>query len=335
MPRLSLWNPRKGNDYKFIDKMVQAHFEHGGTALLIHKYLGSVDETDPNYDPANPPIQDLLFMENRDRKYDTTVFELRGTYTVSDQDFDLYQFGMFLGTDQTIFSLHINAMVEHIGRKLMTGDVLELPHMRDDLLLDEDAAAVNQYWVVQEGSKSSDGFDPGWWPHIWRVRCKQLQDTQEYSDIFGTGEEVNDLKNLLSTYTKDIKINEAIVEEALENVPGRYYDYRKNNLEFAVDGAGNPSDVNFATVANGTAFPQYPDDDAFYLRTDYTPYRLFQYRDNKWYKIEDDDGSWQVGNYLHHKFINNNGIVTLDDGTELTSRVNLSKVIKPKIDGGA
>lgn len=332
MPRLSLWNPRKGNDYKFIDKMVKAHFEHGGTALLVHKYVGSVDETDPNYDPANPPIQDLLFMENRDRKYETTIFELRGTYTVSDQDFDLSQFGMFLGTDQSIFQVHINDMVERIGRKLMTGDVIELPHMREDLLLDEEADAVNQYWVVQEGSKSSEGFDPGWWPHIWRIRCKQLQDTQEYSDIFGTGEEVNDLKNLLSTYNKELNINESIIQEAQENVPGKYYDYRKNNLEYAVEGSAHPSDVDFSTVDTGISFPQYPDDNAFFLRTDYSPQRLFQYRDNKWYKIEDDDGSWQVGNYLHHKFINNDGIVTLDDGTEIKSRVNLSKAIKPRID---
>ena len=43
------------------------------------------------------------------------------TYTVSDQDFDLSQFGMFLGTDQSIFQVHINDMVERIGRKLMTG----------------------------------------------------------------------------------------------------------------------------------------------------------------------------------------------------------------------
>ena len=332
MPRLSLWNPRKGNDYKFVDNMVKAHFEHGGTALLVHKYIGSVDETDPNYDPANPPIQDLLFMENRDRKYDTTIFELRGTYTVSDQDFDLSQFGMFLGTDQSIFQVHINDMVERLGRKLMTGDVIELPHMRDDLLLDEEAEAVNQYWVVQEGSKSSEGFDPGWWPHIWRIRCKQLQDTQEYSDIFGTGEEVDDLKNLLSTYNKELNINEAIVSEAQENVPGKYYDYRKNNLEYAIEDSEHPSDVDFATVASGNKFPTNAVENAYFLRTDYSPHRLFQYRDNKWYKIEDDDGSWQVGNYLHHQFINNDGKITLDDGTEIVSRVNLSKAIRPKID---
>ena len=311
--------------------MVKGHFEHGGTALLVHKYIGSVDESDPNYDPANPPIQDLLFMENRDRKYETTIFELRGAYTVSDQDFDLSQFGMFLGSDQNSFSVHLNDMVERIGRKLMTGDVIELPHMRDDLLLDEDAAAVNQYWVVQEGSKASEGFDPGWWPHIWRVRCKQLQDTQEYSDIFGTGEEADDLKNILSTYNKELQINDAVVEEAQENVPGKYYDYRTNNLQYA-EQSDHPDDIDYATVASGNTFPQEPEDNSYFLRIDYKPARLFQYRENKWYKIEDDDGAWEVGHALHHRFINNDGAVTLDDGTEITSKVNLSKAVRPKVD---
>ena len=203
MARLSLWNPKKGNDYKFVDKTVKANFDHGGTSLLIHKYVGSQDKTAADYDPANPAIQDLLFLENRDRKYDPDVYDLRGVYTVSDQDFELSQFGMFLGNDQQVFTLHLNEMVNQLGRKIMTGDVIELPHMREDMMLEgndgEDPDAVNQYWVVQEATKDAGGFDAGWWPHIWRVRCKQLQDTQEYSDILGTGEEADDLKNILST----------------------------------------------------------------------------------------------------------------------------------------
>jgi len=331
MPRLSLWNPRKGNDYKFIDKSVKAHFEHGGTSLLIHKYLGSQDTTDPNYDPTKPAIQDLLFMENRDRKYDDNIYDLRGVYTVTDQDMDLSQFGMFLGNDQIIFTLHLNDMVEKMGRKLMTGDVIELPHMRDDLLLDEDAPAVNQYWVVQDASKAAEGFDPGWWPHIWRVRCKQLQDTQEYADILGTGEEADDLKNILSTYNKELQINDAIVEEAQENVPGRYWDYRTNNLQYAEEGQ-HPKDIDMATVASGTQFPNEPAENTYFLRTDYKPARLFQYRDDKWYKIEDSDGEWEVGHHLHHQFINNDGVVKLEDGTTITGKVNLSKAVKPKVD---
>ena len=63
MARLSLWNSKKGNDYKFIDKQVKAHFDHGGTSLLIHKYIGSQDKTAADYDPASPAIQDLLFFK--------------------------------------------------------------------------------------------------------------------------------------------------------------------------------------------------------------------------------------------------------------------------------
>ena len=331
MPRLSLWNPRKGNDYKFIDNQVKHHLEHGGTSLLVHKYIGSQDTTDPNYDPTKPAIQDLLFMENRDRKYEKDLYDLRGTYTVSDQDMDLTQFGMFLGVDQIIFSVHINDMVDKMGRKLMTGDVIELPHMREDLRLDEDGQAVNQYWVVQDATKAAEGFDPGWWPHIWRVRCKQLQDTQEYSDIFGTGEEAEDLKNILSTYNKELQINDAIVTEAQDNVPGKYCDYRTNSLQYNKGGT-HPEDLDMATVATGTQFPNEPPENTYFLRSDYKPHRLFQYRDDKWYRVEDSDGAWEVGHHLHHQFINNDGVVKLEDGTIVSGKVNLSKAVKPKVD---
>lgn len=325
MPRLSLWNPRKGNDYKFIDKMVKAHFEHGGTAILVHKYIGTGDGDETS-------IQDSLFLENRDRNYDDVIYELRGNYNITDQDFDLSQFGLFLGTDQQVFTVHLNDMVEKLGRKIMSGDVIELPHMRDDLLLDEDAPAINQYWVVEEATKAAEGFDPGWWPHIWRFRCKQLQDTQEYSDIFGTGEEADDLKNLLSTYNKELAINEQIVAEAAENVPGPYYDWNTKNLMYATDSA-HPDDIDWETVSSGITFPNDPEEGEYFLRIDYKPHRLFQYRDNKWYKIEDDvSGAWQVGNRLHQMHINNEEEFKADDNTTERARVNLSKAVKPKVD---
>ena len=62
------------------------------------------------------------------------------------------------------------------------------------------------------------------------------------------------------------------------------------------------------------------------------PSRLFQYRDDKWYKVEDSDGGWEVGHHLHHQFINNDGVVKLEDGTTITGKVNLSKAVKPKVD---
>jgi len=76
MPRLSLYRPEKGNDYKFIDRQASEMFQVGGTDVYVHKYMGpslvangTADQpTIDSYNVKN--IQDLLFLENRDRKYD-------------------------------------------------------------------------------------------------------------------------------------------------------------------------------------------------------------------------------------------------------------------------
>jgi hypothetical protein len=106
MPRLSLWKPQKGNDYKMIDRVIREHFNVGGTGVFIHKYLGphaqanTTDSTQPDNSVVRPNnIQDLLFLENRDRKYDPDVYDMRGVYQVQDSDFDLTQFGAFLSND--------------------------------------------------------------------------------------------------------------------------------------------------------------------------------------------------------------------------------------------
>ena len=173
MPKLSLWNPVKKNDYKFVDGIVAENIYVGGTGVNVHKYLGVHDQGDTNdftlpqqdnqYDSEGNQktgetfIQDVLFLENRDRKYDDNIYELRGTYTVSDSDFDLTQFGMFLQNDTLFINFHIDTMVSTIGRKLMAGDVLELPHLRDDLLLDERKDAINRFYVITDASRPSEG----------------------------------------------------------------------------------------------------------------------------------------------------------------------------------
>ena len=85
MPRLSFWNKKKQNDFKFFDRTIGEMFRIGGTAFLVHKYIGpteqgeSDDLTQPTIiDPLETTIQDLLWLENRDRKYDPDVYELRG-----------------------------------------------------------------------------------------------------------------------------------------------------------------------------------------------------------------------------------------------------------------
>lgn len=354
MPRLSLWNPVKGNDYNFIDRVVGEHLHAGGTGVFVHKYLGIVDQPDTN-NAVRPPtagesnevfIQDLLFLENRDRKYDKNIFELRGQYAIEDQDaFDLTQIGLFLANQSVFMNFHIESMVDTLGRKLMPGDVIELPHLRDDLLLGSDDA-VNRFYVVTDGSRPAEGFDPRWWPHLWRVKLGTITDSQEYRDILGTGEEEGDLRTLISTYENDITVNDAILAAAEEDVP---YDpqYRDNahlyfdatvpdkpavTLDFGANDGQPPNGLVLA--GSGSSFPTVGVSDGdYFLRTDFSPQRLFTKSGTRWLRVGDDlRGSWAAANRVLTTYINNAGNVTNTDGTISPEKVNLSKVIKPRTD---
>ena len=79
---------------------------------------------------------------------------MRGAYALADNDsFDLTQFGAFLANDTLFMNFHIESMVSTLGRKLMPGDVLELPHLRDDL-------AVRQRRCCKQIFRSQGGHTP-------------------------------------------------------------------------------------------------------------------------------------------------------------------------------
>jgi len=352
MPKLSLWNPVKTNDFNFIDRIVGEHLYAGGTGVHVHKYIGvnadndSSDATRPgtNGETSEVFIQDLLFLENRDRKYDKNIYELRGQYNLGDNDaFDLTQFGMFLANDTLMMNFHIESMVEAIGRKLMPGDVLELPHLRDDLLLGSDEA-INRFYVVTDGSRPAEGYDPRWWPHLWRVKLGPITDSQEYRDILGTGEEEGDLRNLISTYADEIAINDAILKQAESDVANDpqyrnqahlYYDPEvpdKPVVDFAAGDGTPPNGVSL--VGSGETFPvSSVSDGDYFLRTDFSPNRLFQKSGTRWKLVETDQrNAWAAANRILTGFINNDALVTNTDGEVTGEKVNLSKVVKPKTD---
>jgi hypothetical protein len=163
----------------------------GGTDLYIHKYLGpdaqtpSVDYTQPQYLTPDPnQIQDLLFLENRDRKYDPNIYRLRGHYNVQNLDFDLSQFGLFLNNDIIFITVHYNDMIDIVGRKLMVGDVLELPHLLDYNPLKETIpVALKRFYQITDANYASEGFSQTWYPHLWRIKCEPLVDSEEFSNI--------------------------------------------------------------------------------------------------------------------------------------------------------
>ena len=189
----------------------------------------SSDATKPAYtNQSEMNIQDLLWTENRDRKYDHDVYKMRGIYQRADQDFDLSQFGLFLQTGTIFMVFHLRDMVDQIGRKLIAGDVLELQHLKDYDALDTDVpAALKRYYVVGDASFAAEGFSPTWWPHLWRVKLNPLVDSQEYKDILNqivAGTADTKTSDILSTLSKYQNINESIITQAEVNVPKSGYD---------------------------------------------------------------------------------------------------------------
>jgi len=194
MPRLSMWRPNRTNDYQFLDRTISEQYTVGGLDLYIHKYLGpqgagtdngNNDATIPNYNSTNPLfIEDLLLLENRDRVYAPDVFVMRGVYRTQDVDFDLTQFGLFLNNDTLFITFHYNDMIDTFGRKLMSGDVIEVPNLADYHPLDNTLVkSLPRYYVIQDANFASEGFSVTWLPHLWRVKATPMVNAQEYSQI--------------------------------------------------------------------------------------------------------------------------------------------------------
>lgn len=360
MPRLSLWKDgAHSNDYRFIDRRISEMFTISGTGILIHKYLGpaenpdSTDVTRPtNTTLSELNIQDLLFLENRDRRYHPDVFRIRGIYQVADNSFDLSQFGLFLQTGTLFMTFHINDMIEILGRKIMNGDVLELQHLIDYDTLDPDLpAALKRFFVVSDCTRAAEGYSPTWWPHLWRCKINPMVDSQEYRDIL-TKIKINEdsnipIRDVMTTYQRYSEINEAIIEQAEVEVPQSGFDvtpiYHRsrddNSPDFSVRGflSGDGIAPNGLPVTSGIVFPANPQIGDYHLRVDYKPNRLFRYDGYRWSKIEDDVRTSMTSNdpenqTRRNSFITNN--ITYKDsyGRDQPSKQNLHRVLKPKAD---
>jgi hypothetical protein len=197
MPRLSLYRPNRTKDYQFLDRTIREMYTVGGLDIYVHRYMGpqtggedsafsgNADATQPVYDDLSVlNIQDLLLLENRDRVYDPDVYVMRGVYRAQDVDFDLSQFGLFLNNDTLFITFHYNDMIDILGRKLMSGDVIEIPNLKDyNPLNSQLPLPLPRYYVIQDASFASEGFSQTWLPHLWRIKATPMADAQEYKSI--------------------------------------------------------------------------------------------------------------------------------------------------------
>ena len=235
MPRLSLYRPEKSKDYEFFDRIILEQFSVGGTDIFVHKYLGPKNPQAQNSTADQPiydfmselNVQDLLLLENRDRDYEENIYIIRGIYNLQDNDFNLSQFGLFLSNDIIFMTIHINASVKTLGRKIIAGDVIELPHLADEYALNGYDFSLKRFYVVEEVTRASEGFSQTWYPHLYRLKLKQMPASSEFQDILDKpAGENTDLTNedLLSTINTDMEINNAVIAQAEADTKLSGYD---------------------------------------------------------------------------------------------------------------
>jgi len=333
-------------------------FQVGGTDLHLHKYLGPDSPADgegtadqPSYETIDPTnIQDLLFLENRDRKYDADIYTLRGIYNVQDIDFNLSQFGLFLDNDILFLTVHINSSVKTIGRKIITGDVIELPHLKDPYALNDLSLALKRFYVVEDVSRASEGFSQTWYPHLYRLKLKQIVDSQEFRDILDLPADEDNpggetLRDLMSSFDKELGINQAVIDQAEADAPqsgydvSHYYQLRVNETDgsaevelqdtssiptsapppkvgyqgYLLGGEFVPNGGNFG---HGIQFPLNPEKGDYFMRTDFAPKRIFQYDGSRWVKVHNVERMTMTNNENRStyktKYYNNEKFVYAD-----------------------
>jgi hypothetical protein len=120
-----------------------------------------------------------------------------------------------------MITFHLRGSFDSIGRKIMAGDVIELPHQKDEYALDDSLVALKRFYVVSEVTRPASGYSQTWYPHLLRAKCSPLVDTQEFKEILDQdsgAEDGSTIRDLLSTYQQSIDINNQIVAQAEADV---------------------------------------------------------------------------------------------------------------------
>lgn len=294
MAKFRMWRDHKSNNYKYADRKIKSYFDISGTKMIIHKYIGTYDDKGNPVDGVK--IQDLLFMETRDRRYSPEVFELMSIYEMSDDDFELSQFG-FMKTDTLYLDFHMNEMVKRIGRKLSAGDVVEIIHLRDDLLEDSEGG-FNTFFVVEEGRRPVAGYHANWMPHMWRIRVSKITDSPMYNDII-------DNDSFMGILDKLEESNDDVLNEAKEDVPDN-----KSSIDYVYNAEYHglitpPEDLDVNSLPKDTTFPMEPEEGDYVVRMDYSPKQVFQYIEGSWRIVHIKENEWNGFHQFTDSFVQN------------------------------
>ena len=204
---------------------------------------------------------------------------------------------------------------------------------------------------------------------MYRLKLKQIVDSQEFKEILDLPAEEdspggNTLRDLLSTYDREMQINNAIVAQAEADSAKSGYD-TSHYFSLQLDANGNtqlqdtdsdglPDEMasveregysgyllgdgiptNGAPFGHGIQFPTSVELGDYFLRTDFAPTRLFRYDGTRWVKQEDNVrmtlSNTNTRSTQKGTFVNNTNTSEIG-GEQVKERQSLSQALRPKAD---
>ncbi len=308
-------------DSRFISGLMSSHINMTGIWCVIYRLKGTfaqdadslgvrVDNKNSSL-PIEPSgqepldvgsfmgIQDPILNENRDREYDFDEIPLiKGVYTVSQNELEYARFGLALANDILTVEFHTETMEQELGRRMIPGDVIELPHLRE---VGIDGRVANRWYEIASIVWSPTGYDPMYARHISAVILKPLRHQQEFLDLFERVDEYGKtLAEQMSTKDAMMAVTEANQEKAGEHTNTTWFDTtymyfdpdnpQRKPYRWTEDGKPD----NGMPVGQGIEFPFNPTDGDWFIRIDFLPNRLFRFENNKWKMREKDiKREWQ------------------------------------------
>ena len=265
-----------------------------------------------NYTQTNlGNIEDLIFLENRDRDYANISIQLRGHYDLIDVETELTKFGIDL-PQQYLFTVSYARMVTLLGRPVVIGDIIELP---SEAQYDNNLIKVRKWLEVTDTTWSTEGYAPGWRPILYRITATPAIASQENMSLFKSDKGYTTLTDdqfMVSDSPLNQLVqeaNEIIIKTAEEEVPltgsdttglrsGMPLIWTDDHLRGKYDGRdysvedGLPP--NNQAYTEGTSFPTSPSNEDYfrmnYTSDTYLPPKLYQWNQvkNRWIYLETD-----------------------------------------------
>lgn len=303
----------------FIRDLAKAHIDMGGVLLNVYRMKGVFDQQrdslnikkddkgrvdEPTSVMRFMGIQDTVLGENRDREYDfDEIPRMKGVYQVSQFELEYAKFGMALANDIITLEVHVGTMEAELGRRLIPGDVIEMPHLRD---VDQMGRVANKWYEVRKHAWSPSGMDPMWNRHIMGVVLRPLRHQQEFLDLFERRDEYGKtLAEQARTLDQQLALTEANQELANRQAPTTWFDTtlmwfdpdHPRRKPYRWNDDGKPD--NGLPVEQGTEFPANATEGTWFLRVDMDPNRLYRLQGGKWKLREvDNKRDWQPYNWV-------------------------------------